>query len=228
MSTSAPHILVACVGNIFLGDDAFGVEMAPLLLHRQYPSGVEICDFGIRGADLAYALLGDYESALEALGPFPAIATDIPPYVLMRGRIALWRNDREGAAKLTEQLLRSEANEIGKFRMAALLAIVRTGTLTDEAVAQIDASLPLEVRFQPRRIAFHAQVRTEAKLGGGRVEAALADLRVADANGLLDILWLDRCALFDKVRDRPEFIAIRKSTGDRAERVADVLDPKST
>jgi len=72
--------------------------------------------------------------------------------------------------------------------------------------------LPLELRFQPRRIAFHAQVRTEAKLGGGRIEAALADLRVADANGLLDILWLDRCALFDKVRDRPEFIAIRKST----------------
>jgi hydrogenase maturation protease len=64
MSTSAPHILVACVGNIFLGDDAFGVEMAPLLLHRQYPSGVEICDFGIRGADLAYALLGDYDALI--------------------------------------------------------------------------------------------------------------------------------------------------------------------
>ena len=175
-----------------------------------------------------YALLGDYDSALEALGPFPTVAADIPPYVLMRGRMALWKNDRESAATMTEQLLRSEANEIGKFRMAALLAIVRTGTVTDEAVAQIDASLPLEVRFQPRRVAFHAQVRTEAKLGGGRIEAALADLRTADANGLLDILWLDRCALFDKVRDRPEFIAIRKSTADRAERVADVLDPKPT
>jgi len=173
-----------------------------------------------------YALMGDYDSAFEALGPFPTGEHDIPPYVLMRGRFALWRKDRADAAALTEQLLRSSANEIGKFRMAALLAIARTGTVSDEGVAQIEASLPLEVRYQPRRIAFHAQVRTEVKLGGGRVDEALADLRAADANGLVDVLWLDRCPLFDTVRDRPEFIAIRKSTADRAERVAEILDPK--
>jgi hydrogenase maturation protease len=59
-----PRILVACVGNVFLGDDAFGVEMAPLLLRRQYPLDVEVVDFGIRGIELAYALLGDYDALI--------------------------------------------------------------------------------------------------------------------------------------------------------------------
>ena len=56
------RILIACIGNIFLGDDAFGVEVARRLMNRQYPEGVQVRDFGIRGIDLAYALLDDYDS----------------------------------------------------------------------------------------------------------------------------------------------------------------------
>lgn len=51
------RILVACIGNIFLGDDAFGVEVAKLLARRPLPQGVDVVDFGIRGLDLAYAIL---------------------------------------------------------------------------------------------------------------------------------------------------------------------------
>jgi len=50
-------ILVACIGNIFQGDDAFGCEVAKVLTKRPPPNGVRIVDFGIRGLDLAYALL---------------------------------------------------------------------------------------------------------------------------------------------------------------------------
>jgi hydrogenase maturation protease len=62
---ATPRILIACLGNIFLGDDGFGVEVARRLLHRQgrrYPQGVQVVDFGIRGMDLAYNLLDDYET----------------------------------------------------------------------------------------------------------------------------------------------------------------------
>jgi hydrogenase maturation protease len=52
----APSILVAGIGNIFLGDDAFGVEVAQQLRARPLPDGVQVVDFGIRGLDLAYAL----------------------------------------------------------------------------------------------------------------------------------------------------------------------------
>jgi hydrogenase maturation protease len=59
-----PRILVAGVGNIFFGDDAFGVEVVHRLLRRQLPGGVEVVDFGIRGLDLAYALLEPYEAVI--------------------------------------------------------------------------------------------------------------------------------------------------------------------
>ena len=53
----APSILVACIGNIFMGDDAFGCEVARRLLERTLPEGVRVVDFGIRGFDLAYAIM---------------------------------------------------------------------------------------------------------------------------------------------------------------------------
>lgn len=51
-------ILVACVGNIFLGDDAFGVEVARRLSTMDLPAGVRVVDYGIRGMHLAYDLAG--------------------------------------------------------------------------------------------------------------------------------------------------------------------------
>jgi hydrogenase maturation protease len=53
-------VLVACVGNIFLGDDAFGVEVGKRLRQRTMPEGVTVVDFGIRSYDLAYALMEDW------------------------------------------------------------------------------------------------------------------------------------------------------------------------
>jgi hydrogenase maturation protease len=52
-----PSILIAGIGNIFLGDDAFGVEVVQRLASRKFPGRVRAVDFGIRGFDLAYALL---------------------------------------------------------------------------------------------------------------------------------------------------------------------------
>ena len=58
------HVLIACIGNIFLGDDAFGVEVARRLSQRVLPEGVRVVDFGIRGIDLTYALLDPYETVI--------------------------------------------------------------------------------------------------------------------------------------------------------------------
>jgi hydrogenase maturation protease len=58
-NVSAPTILVAGIGNIFLGDDGFGVEVAQRLSQRTFPEGVRVVDFGIRSLDLAYALTDD-------------------------------------------------------------------------------------------------------------------------------------------------------------------------
>jgi hydrogenase maturation protease len=59
---------VACIGNVFLGDDGFGVEVAQRLAGRALPEGVTVTDYGIRGYDLAYALVrgADYTILVDA------------------------------------------------------------------------------------------------------------------------------------------------------------------
>jgi hydrogenase maturation protease len=59
-----PTILIAGIGNIFLGDDGFGVEVARRLLARPQADQVRVVDFGIRGFDLAYALQDGFETTI--------------------------------------------------------------------------------------------------------------------------------------------------------------------
>jgi hydrogenase maturation protease len=59
-----PRILIAGIGNIFLGDDGFGVEVVRRLAHCQLPPDVRVVDFGIRGFDLTYALQDGYETTI--------------------------------------------------------------------------------------------------------------------------------------------------------------------
>jgi hydrogenase maturation protease len=57
--------LVAGIGNIFLGDDGFGVEVAARLSRERLPEDVRVLDAGIRARDLAYELLdGAYDTAI--------------------------------------------------------------------------------------------------------------------------------------------------------------------
>src|SRR5204862_7359753 len=58
------RVLVAGIGNVFLGDDGFGVALADRLARRVLPPGVEAVDFGIRGMDLAYAMQDGYDAVV--------------------------------------------------------------------------------------------------------------------------------------------------------------------
>jgi len=58
------RVLVAGIGNMFLGDDGFGCEVVRRLLDGPMPDGVDVVDYGIRGFDLAYALASGYEAAV--------------------------------------------------------------------------------------------------------------------------------------------------------------------
>ncbi|MFJ9592425.1 hydrogenase maturation protease [Streptomyces virginiae] len=55
-------ILIAGIGNVFLGDDGFGVETVRALSAHPLPDGVEVVDFGVRGVHLAYQLLDGYDT----------------------------------------------------------------------------------------------------------------------------------------------------------------------
>ncbi|MET7849799.1 hydrogenase maturation protease [Streptomyces avermitilis] len=82
----APRTLVAGIGNIFLGDDGFGVETARGLAERQLPAHIEVVDIGVRGVHLAYQLLNGYDTLIlvdatargEAPGTLYLIEHDSP------------------------------------------------------------------------------------------------------------------------------------------------------
>src|SRR5947207_655232 len=57
-------ILVAGVGNVLCGDDAFGVEVARVLSHRPLPPEVTVANFGMRSYDLAFAILEGYDATI--------------------------------------------------------------------------------------------------------------------------------------------------------------------
>src|SRR5688572_21177077 len=78
---STGRILIAGIGNIFFGDDAFGVEVARRLAGRPLPEGVRVVDFGIRGIDLTYALLEDW-AAVILVDAVPCGGTPGTLYVL--------------------------------------------------------------------------------------------------------------------------------------------------
>jgi hydrogenase maturation protease len=78
--------LVACIGNIFLGDDGFGCEVARELGRQSLPDSVKVVDYGIRGLDLAYALLQPYRAVIfvdavarrERPGTIYVLQSDVP------------------------------------------------------------------------------------------------------------------------------------------------------
>ncbi len=89
----AESILVAGIGNIFLGDDGFGVEVARRLAARALPAGVRVVDFGIRGMDLVYALLEDHDAIIfvdaAPRGEPPGTLYLIEPRIEQDGEVTL-------------------------------------------------------------------------------------------------------------------------------------------
>jgi hydrogenase maturation protease len=89
----AVRVLVAGIGNVFLGDDGFGCEVARRLSAGPAMPGVDVVEFGIRGMDLAYALLRDYRAAIlvdaAPRGYAPGTLTVIEPRPPSAGAIDL-------------------------------------------------------------------------------------------------------------------------------------------
>ncbi|MFI1169072.1 hydrogenase maturation protease [Streptomyces sp. NPDC020801] len=86
---SPTRLLVAGVGNIFFGDDAFGPEVIKALDARPLPAEVRVRDFGIRGLDLAYELHDGYDAA---------VLVDAAPRGHRPGTLSLIEAELPGAA----------------------------------------------------------------------------------------------------------------------------------
>jgi hydrogenase maturation protease len=98
-------ILVAGIGNIFQGDDAFGVEVVQRLLRDPLPPDVKVVDFGIRGVDLTYALMDGHDTVVLV----DAAARGEAP-----GTVSLVECDRPATAPLDAPIISAHDLDPGK------------------------------------------------------------------------------------------------------------------
>lgn len=116
-----PSILIAGIGNIFLGDDGFGVEVVRRLSARSLPAGVRVADFGIRGFDLAYALQDGYETT---------ILVDAFPHGQQPGTVSLIEPDLNNVTETPEASVDAHSmNPMNVLRMAASMGAPLKGIL---------------------------------------------------------------------------------------------------
>ena len=87
MTKRTGRTLVAGVGNIFFGDDGFGVEVAKRLAECELPDSVTVADYGISGMHLAYDLCDGYDRAI-LIDATPRGGTPGTIYVLEPGQPA--------------------------------------------------------------------------------------------------------------------------------------------
>jgi hydrogenase maturation protease len=59
-----PRVLVAGIGNVFRTDDGYGSVVAQKLAGENWPAGVRVVDYGIRGLHLAYDLLEQWDAVV--------------------------------------------------------------------------------------------------------------------------------------------------------------------
>ena len=118
MTEPRERILIAGIGNIFLGDDAFGCEVVRRLAGRTWDEGVRVVDFGIRGFDLAYALMDGYEVT---------IFVDATPRGGEPGTLYTIEPDLEELAGLDPQAMMVETHGMNPLKVLAMVKAMGGG-----------------------------------------------------------------------------------------------------
>ncbi|GAA0950204.1 hydrogenase maturation protease [Actinocorallia libanotica] len=152
MSGAERDVLVAGIGNVFLGDDGFGVEVVRRIDAAALPGGVRVADYGIRGVHLAYELL---DRPPDTLIMVDALPLEGPPGTLEVLEVGAAELDAAGGAVPVDAhglhplavllLLRRLGGEAGRVLVAGCRpASVEEGMGLTEPVA---AAVPEAVRL---------------------------------------------------------------------------------
>lgn len=144
---SQPRIFVVGVGNVFLGDDAFGVEVATRMRRQPVPEGVRVDEYGIRGVHLAYELLeGAYDLVVLVdtldLGEEPGTITVFEPELDGGDDVAPDAHDLDPASVMG--LLAGLGGSVGR-----MLVVGCQPSTTDEQMglsAPVEASIDEAIR----------------------------------------------------------------------------------
>jgi hydrogenase maturation protease len=110
------RVLVAGIGNVFLGDDGFGVEVARQLIRAPASPEVAIVDVGIRALHLAYELLDPPELLLIV----DAVSRGEPP-----GTLYLIDIDQDADAHAHGEMVSATLGDAHGITVSSVLATLR-------------------------------------------------------------------------------------------------------
>jgi serine/threonine-protein kinase len=136
-----------------------------------------------------------------------------------RLRFAAWRGVRDESAYRGFASL----DERDSFEREMILAIHDPTLMGNTRRERIRAHVEASRVGSPRRQAFIAQLAAEAAGMVSDAEECLALLLHANACGLFDLPWLDRCPVLDPIRGEPRFAIIRNDVAERALAIHDAL-----
>lgn len=173
------------------------------------------------------SIIGDRAGMLEALGEIPSHPGDIASWFIIQTRDLVWRRDLERAKRISELLASVTVPASARFALEHMLLVPLGHDTLVRDRAFLDRVLPVDASRPPRRASFNAQLRAEMLSFFGLKAEALEALRSCDANGLIDIVWLERCPLFNPFRSDPDFTTIQNRVTLRAHRVTAALDARS-
>jgi hydrogenase maturation protease len=166
--------LVAGVGNIFLTDDGFGVEVASRMAGRELPEGVELVDYGIRGVHLAYQLLDGYDLL---------VLVDAAPHGQSPGTVSLLEVDQGRVAESADAVAQGESPLVDAHGLEPGAILSMLGSLggqvptvlvvacEPESVEEGLGLRPVVEAAVPQAIALVEQVVSD-RTGGHRLTAA--------------------------------------------------------
>jgi hydrogenase maturation protease len=157
------RVLVAGIGNIFLGDDAWGVEVVRRLLETELPDNVHAEDFGIRGVHLAYEILNGYDTV---------ILVDAAPRGEQPGTVYVMEIDARATAATSGRFGDPGAGVMDAHRMDPATVVALVATLGGE-VGRL-----LLVGCQPQGVDEGAEITAPV--------LAAVDQAVSTIRGLID------------------------------------------
>jgi hypothetical protein len=132
-------------------------------------------------------------------------------------RFKMWHGE-----KFDIQFTQSTAGLPDNFATYAFAAarIHRSGILTDEDGQAMHEILKVQ---NPRLRATRAQFAAEFYIFTGHLDEAMDAVETAVQAGLQDHLWMQKCPLLDRLRDRPRFAELAAIIADRARVVTDAI-----
>jgi hydrogenase maturation protease len=109
--------LIAGLGNIFESDDGFGVAVAQSLLRTEWPDGVELHDYGIRGIHLAYQLLTGYDLVVIVDA---VTRSGVPGTLYLIDHVQIEQGQSDGGGQMAEAAM-LDGHDLGPDAVLALV-----------------------------------------------------------------------------------------------------------